>query len=150
MPAPAEPEAVADRLNSATIHLLRRAARVDVESGIGPAQLSALSVLVFGGSTTLSRLAEAEQVTPPTMSRVVKALAEAGLVRKEPSGRDRRSIRISATPAGRRLMQAARRRRIEALGERLADLPQRDLVTLGRAAELMEQVATGAGRRTRR
>jgi DNA-binding MarR family transcriptional regulator len=136
-----KPEAVADRLNSATIHLLRRAARVDVESGIGPAQLSALSVLVFGGSATLSRLAEAERVTPPTMSRVVKALAEAGLVRKQPSGRDRRSIRITATPAGRRLMQAARQRRIRALAERLETLPPQDLAALARAAALMEQVA---------
>lgn len=136
-----KPETVADRLNSAMIHLLRRAAREDVAAGIGPAQLSALSVLVFGGSTTLSRLAEAEQVTPPTMSRVVSALAEAGLVRKQPSGRDRRSIRISATPAGRRLMQAARRRRIRALTERLEALPQRDLAALARAAELMEAAA---------
>lgn len=136
-----KPEDIADRLNSATIHLLRRAARVDVQSGIGPAQLSALSVLVFGGSTTLTRLAEAERVTPPTMSRVVKALAEAGLVRKQPSGRDRRSIRITATPAGRGLMQAARQRRIRALAERLEALPPQDLAALARAAELMEQVA---------
>lgn len=136
-----KPETVADRLNSATIHLLRRAARVDVESGVGPAQLSALSVIVFGGPTTLSRLAEAERVTLPTMSKVVKALAEAGLVRKQPSGRDRRSVRISATPAGRRLMQAARRRRIRALAERLEGLPRRDLEALARAAALMEQVA---------
>ena len=145
-----KPETVADQLNSAAIHLLRQAARVDVEAGIGPAQLSALSVLVFGGSTTLSGLADAEQVTLPTMSRVVSALATAGLVRKQPSGRDRRSVLVSATPAGRRLMQAARRRRIEALADRLEALPQRDLVTLGRAAELMERVARGAGRRTRR
>ena len=141
MPRAVKPETVADRLNSATIHLLRRAARVDVESGIGPAQLSALSVLVFGGSTTLSRLAEAEQVTPPTMSRIVKALAEAGLVSKRPSGRDRRSLHISATPAGRELMQAARARRIRALTERLEMLPKQDLAALERAAELMEQVA---------
>ena len=149
MSRPVKPETVADRLNSAMIHLLRRTARVDVESGIGPAQLSALSVLVFGGSTTLSGLAEAEQVTLPTMSRIVSALAEARLVRKQPSGRDRRSIRISATPAGRRLMQAARRRRIESLSERLEALPERELAALARAAELMERVARGAGRRTR-
>jgi DNA-binding MarR family transcriptional regulator len=150
MPRSVKPETVADRLNSAAIHLLRQAARVDVEAGIGPAQLSALSVLVFGGSTTLSGLADAEQVTLPTMSRVVSALAAAGLVRKQPSGRDRRSVLVSATPAGRRLMQAARRRRIEALAERLEALPQRDLAALERAAELMERVARGAGRRTRR
>lgn len=126
------------------IHLLRRTARVDVEAGIGPAQLSALSVLVFDGSTTLTRLAEAEQVTAPSMSRVVKALADEGLVSKRPTGRDKRSVWISATPAGRKLMQAARRRRIRALGKRLGDLSPRDLATLARAAELMEQTAVSS------
>jgi DNA-binding MarR family transcriptional regulator len=144
MPSTVNPETVADRLNSATIHLLRSIAREDPAAGIGPAQLSALSVLVFGGSTTLSRLAETEQVTPPTMSRVVKLLEEARLVRKEPRREDRRSVLISATPAGRRLMQAARRRRIRALSQRLRGLPAADLATLARAAELMEQAAVAS------
>jgi DNA-binding MarR family transcriptional regulator len=138
---PVNSEAVADKLNSAMIHLLRRAARDDHAAGIGPAQLSALSVLVFGGDTTLGHLAAAEHVRPPTMTRVVGALEEARLVRKEPSAEDRRSVRISATPAGRRLMQAARRRRIQALAARLEGLPQGDLETLARAAALMEEAA---------
>src|SRR5919108_922948 len=112
MPTPVNPETVADRLNSAMIHLLRRAAREDRAAGIGRAQLSALSVLVFGGDTTLGRLADAEHVRPPTMTRIVAALEAAELVLKEASPHDRRSVRISATPAGRRLMQAARQRRI--------------------------------------
>src|SRR5204863_2334816 len=69
----------ADRLHSAAIHLLRRLRVRDRESGVGPAQLSALSVLVLGGGPrSLGELAEAEQVRPPTMSRIV-----AGLVRSE-------------------------------------------------------------------
>ena len=134
-------EGVADKLNSAMIHLLRRAAREDQTAGIGRAQLSALSVLVFGGDTTLGRLAAAEHVRPPTMTRLVGALEEAGLVRKEPSADDRRSVQISATPAGRRLMQAARQRRIRALAARLEGLSQGDLETLARAAALMEDAA---------
>jgi DNA-binding MarR family transcriptional regulator len=141
MSPPVNPETVADKLNSAMIHLLRRAAREDPAAGIGPAQLSALSVLVFGGATTLGRLADAEQVRPPTMTRIVAALEEAGLVRKETGRDDRRSVRVSATPAGRRLMQAARRRRIQALSGRLEGLSQRDLATLARAAALMEEAA---------
>ena len=42
----------ADRLHSAAIHLLRRLRVRDRESGVGPAQLSALSVLVVGGAGT--------------------------------------------------------------------------------------------------
>ena len=134
-------EAVADKLNSAMIHLLRRAAREDAAAGIGRAQLSALSVLVFGGDTTLGRLAQAEHVRPPTMTRIVAALEDAGLVRKEASPHDRRSVRISATPAGRRLMQAARQRRIRALAGRLDGFSADELSTLDRAAELMEAAA---------
>jgi hypothetical protein len=54
---------VADQLHSAAIHLLRRVRRADVESGISPARLSVLSVLVFGGPQTLGTLARAEQVS---------------------------------------------------------------------------------------
>jgi DNA-binding transcriptional ArsR family regulator len=70
----------ADRLHSAAIHLLRGLRKRDRESGIGPAQLSALSVLAFGGPRSLAELADAEQVRPPTMSRIVAALERAGLV----------------------------------------------------------------------
>ena len=72
----------ADRLHSASIHLLRRLRVRDRESGVGPAQLSALSVLVFGGPRSLGELADAEQVRPPTMSRIVAGLERAGLVKR--------------------------------------------------------------------
>lgn len=141
IPKAVNSEVVADRLNSAMVHLLRRAAREDAAAGVGPAQLSALSVLVFGGARALGALADAEQVRPPTMTRIVSALEQAGLVSKEPSSEDRRSVRISATPAGRRLMQRARERRIRALAARLEGLSPADLATLARAAELMEAAA---------
>src|ERR1700761_176023 len=73
-----EVEQLADRLHSAAIHLLRRVRKQDEVSGIGPAQLSALSVLVFGGPTTLGGLAAAEMVKPPTMSRIVDGLTRSG------------------------------------------------------------------------
>ncbi len=67
---------LADGLHSAAIHLLRQVRVEDRSSGIGPAQLSALSVLVFGGSMSLKRLAEVEQVKPPTMVRIVRGLVD--------------------------------------------------------------------------
>src|SRR5205807_7228830 len=89
----------ADRLHSAAIHLLRRLRVRDRESGVGPAQLSALSVLVFGGPRSLGELADAEQVRPPTMSRIVSGLAAAGLVRREAT-EDGRRVRLVATVKG--------------------------------------------------
>src|SRR5262245_51124857 len=76
----ADPVSVADRLHSAAIHLLRRVRKQDIATGEGPARLSALSVLVFGGPKTLKELAAAEQVKPPTMSRIVAGLVRSHLV----------------------------------------------------------------------
>src|SRR5271169_3195797 len=71
--------AAADCLHSAAIHLLRRVRKQDSASGVGPAQLSALSVLVFAGPKTLGELAAAEQVKPPTMSRIAAGLKRSRL-----------------------------------------------------------------------
>ena len=129
---------VADRLHSAAIHLLRNAAKTDVVSGQGPARLSALSVLVFGGVKTLGQLASAERVKPPTMSRIVAGLKTAGLVRIHADGKDARKIQISVTSKGERLLQDARRRRIQAVAETLSGLDGSDLELLQRAAEIIE------------
>src|SRR2546427_11641056 len=97
--------ATADQLHSAAIHLLRRLRVRDRESGIGPAQLSALSVLVFGGPRSLGELAAAEQVRPPTMSRIVTGLERAGLVRRHATEDGRRG-RLEASATGRKILGA--------------------------------------------
>src|SRR6516225_4152704 len=102
----------ADRLHSAAIHLLRRLRVRDRESGIGPAQLSALSVLVFGGPRSLGELADAEQVRPPTMSRIIAGLERDGLVRRRRTD-DKRRVRLEATAAGTKILQQGRLRRVE-------------------------------------
>src|SRR5215471_5811206 len=86
----------ADRLHSAAIHLLRRLRIRDRESGVGPAQLSALSVLVFAGPKSLAELAQVEQVKPPTMSRIVAGLVRSRLVRRKMDTSDRRAVVIQA------------------------------------------------------
>src|SRR5262245_11846398 len=100
----------ADRLHSAAIHLLRGLLVRDRESGIGPAQLSALSVLVFAGPKSLAELAQAEQVKPPTMSRIVSGLVRSKLVHMVTNEHDRRAVVISATSKGIRAIQQSRGR----------------------------------------
>ena len=131
---------VADRLHSAAIHLLRAAARTDAQSGQGPARLSALSVLVFGGPKTLGQLAAAERVKPPTMSRIVAGLKQSGLAKVQNDGDDARRIAITVSAKGERLLQDARTRRIEALAENLKKLSVADLKTLGKASSLIEKM----------
>lgn len=132
---------LADRLHSAAIHLLRRVARDDLASGLGGPALSALSVIVFGGPISLSRLADAERVRPPTMTRTVQGLEAAGLVVREADADDRRVVNLRATRRGERVLHSARARRVEVLAKALRTLPARDLETLERGAELLEEVA---------
>ena len=128
----------AARLHSAAIHLLRRLRKVDEASGLGPARLSALSVLVFGGPCTLGELAAAEQVTSPSMSRIAAALEESGLVKREPDPRDGRAIRLSATRAGKRLLEEARDRRVEALVQLLGVADEHEIEAIERTVDAIE------------
>ena len=132
---------VADRLHSAAIHLLRGLRRVDDETGLSAPRLSALSVVVFAGPITLGALAAAEGVRPPTMTRLVTALEEAGLVTRTIDEADARVTRIATTPRGRTGLMRGRARRLRLLAERLESRPAADLETLGAAAGLIETVA---------
>jgi DNA-binding MarR family transcriptional regulator len=132
-------EEVADRLHSAAIHLLRRAAEQDRAAGVSRARLSALSVVVFRGPLTLGELATAEGVRSATMTGIVNGLERDGLVRRRPHGHDRRAVQVESTAAGRRLLDGARARRLELVASTLSDLSEADLDLLGRAADLLEE-----------
>ena len=132
--------AVADRLHSAAIHLLRRLRVEDKAMGLSAPRASALSVLVFRGPVTMSTLAEAEQVRRPTITRLVDSLERRGLVRRVNDPADGRVQLVEATAAGKRLLQKGRARRVERLVSAMAHLSMEDRRILGRAAELMERL----------
>src|SRR6185295_5250733 len=104
------------------IHLLRRLRKQDDATGLSPARLSALSVAVFAGPVTIGQLAAAEQVSPPTMTRLVVGMEREGLVRRRPDPEDGRVVWIHATPKGTRILHDGRRRRVAALTARVAEL----------------------------
>lgn len=132
---------VAARLHSASIRLLRTLRREDDGSGLSAPRLSALSVVVFAGPVSLAELAEAEQVRPPTMSRIVDALVDRGLITRVVDPRDRRSVRIAATAEGIHLLEAGRERRVHALIRRLSRLADSERRALARGVEILERVA---------
>jgi DNA-binding MarR family transcriptional regulator len=134
---------VADRVHSAAIHLLRRLRKQDEAIGLTAARMSALSVVVFGGPVTIGRLAEAEQVSGPTITRLLAGMERDGLLKRARDAKDRRVIWITATPRGSRLLQEGRRRRVAALAGDLASLEPAELALLARAAELIESIARG-------
>jgi DNA-binding MarR family transcriptional regulator len=125
---------------ASNIHLLRRLRRQDVASGEGPARLSALSVLVFGGPKTLGELAAAEQVKPPTMSRIVAVLARSKLVTIHAETQDARRMHIRATAKGVKLLQEGRQRRIDYLASRLSGLTREELAQVAESTEILARV----------
>ena len=131
---------LADRLHSAAIHLLRRLRHEDSQTGLSGPRLSALSVVVFAGPVTLGELAAAEQVRPPTMTRLVRALVTRGLVTREPDARDGRIVRLRATPKGRTLMAEGRARRVRALACQLEHLDAEQLAALYSGTAAMESI----------
>jgi DNA-binding MarR family transcriptional regulator len=134
------PAEVAERFHSAATHLLRSLRRQDDSTGITAPRLSALSVVVFAGPLTLGELAAAEQVRAPTMSRLVSSLEAEGLVLRVGDTQDRRVVRVSATPAGVRMLEAGKERRIASLAKRLHRLEPQEVAILEQAATIVEKV----------
>jgi DNA-binding MarR family transcriptional regulator len=130
----------ADRMHSASIHLLRRVSRADAGAGTSPARLSALSVLVFAGPKTMSELAELERVKVPTMSRLVAAMEAEGLVRRERHGTDARSVVLHPTVKGRRLLDRARELRLSLLESLLSTATPREVATIREAADIVDRL----------
>lgn len=131
---------LADRLHSSAIHLLRRLRREDDASGLPAPQLSALSVIVFGGPLTLGALATAEQVRPPTITRLVDKLETAGLVERASDPADGRISRVVATAKGVKLLHAGRRRRVATLAAALDALSKAERSALSNALPALEKV----------
>jgi len=115
-------EETARALNSAAIHLLRGMRDIDRVSGLTPARLSALSVIVFGGPQPLGRLARIEGVASPTMTRIVDGLEQLGLAIREPHPDSARTVVVRATDEGLVLMHEAAQRRVDAIVVALGSL----------------------------
>jgi DNA-binding MarR family transcriptional regulator len=133
-------EALADQLHSAAIHLLRQLRKEDDASGLSAPRLSALSVVVFGGPLTLGELARAEQVKPPTMTRIVTGLEKEGLVKRKGDPHDRRLTHIEATSKGQKVLAAGRARRVKKLATAVSHMEKKELAELRRGVQLLRDV----------
>jgi DNA-binding MarR family transcriptional regulator len=131
---------LAQRLHSAAIRLLRRLRSQDVATGLTGPQASALSVIVFRGPLALGELAAAEQVRPPSITRLVRELETAGLVKRDADQKDARVRRVRATARGRQVLEAGRARRVATLAAALRGLSGRDRSAVRRAVGALERL----------
>ena len=127
----------ANRLNSLSIHLVRRVSQAAHGYEITHARQSLLSVKVFGGAVTVSELARAENVSVPAVTRMLDALETDGLAYREPSEDDRRAVNVLPTEAGLHVMEAARARRVQRIADELSFLTREELEVVLKAAELL-------------
>jgi len=135
-------EELADRLHSSAIHLLRQVRVQDSATSLAPARLSALSVLVFGGAMSLNELARAEQVRPPTMSRIVDALESEGLIRRTVNQQDRRAVVLEATEKGTAILWQGRKRRVKFLAKHLSRLSEQERKQISDAIKAIQKAMT--------
>lgn len=141
---PAPTLELADVLRPAVLRLARRIRQTRDESvELTASQYSVLATLSIRGRLSMGELAAEEHVRPPTVTRVVNALAERDLVRRTAAPHDGRQSLVDLTDAGRALLLANQRLRAEWLAERLAELDPAELDLLHRAAPLLARVAAG-------
>ena len=111
------------------------------EPALSDTQLAALATLERHGAMSPGDLAEHEKVQPPSMTRVIAALVDWGLVTRAPHPTDRRQVILTVTPAGRALVQKVRRRKEAWLAQRLAELSPQERATLREAAPILEKLS---------
>jgi DNA-binding MarR family transcriptional regulator len=112
-----------------------------LEPGLSDTQLAALAALERHGAMTPGELADHEKVQPPSMTRVIAALEDRGLVMRAPHASDRRQVVLTATDAGTHVVQQSRRVREAWLAQRLRELTPQERALLRQAAPILEKLS---------
>jgi DNA-binding MarR family transcriptional regulator len=134
--------ALAEGLRPSLLKISRQLRREAQPLGLTPLDVTLLSTVGKREGIGVSELAEFEQTSRPTMSAHVKRLEAAGWVRRlPPPAEDKRRYGLIITPAGKKALEAVRRRRNDWLGARLATLTPEARAALARAAGPLEQIA---------
>ena len=136
-----EAERLAVALRDAITRLNRRVRQERPVGDLTFSQLSALTSLQLAGALTPRELADVERVQPPTMTKIVGKLEDRGLVARTPHPTDRRQVILAATEEGRAVFAQFEKARNEWLARQLAELTEDERDTLGRAAQILQQVA---------
>lgn len=132
---------LASRLRLAVVRLNRRLRAQSSDSVITLSQLSALSCLSKAGPMTPGELAAKEGVQPPSMTRVIAALEERGLVARHAHPTDGRQAIVDLTESGHARIEQEVSLRERWLDQQLADLTAEEREVLCRASEIIDRLA---------
>ena len=131
---------IAALLHEQFARLTRQLRTMELPQGITPERLSALSVIDKRGPISVTALADKEKVRPATMSRMVTALVEEGLVKRTDDKNDGRGVLVSPTPKGRRTYQRAQEQRLQHLAEVLDSLNDEQLDSMRDLTAALERL----------
>jgi DNA-binding MarR family transcriptional regulator len=136
---------LATALRISVSRLARRLRAERLAGGVDPelsdTQLAALAALEKHDMMTPGELAEHEKVQPPSITRVIAALEDRGLVTRAPHATDRRQVVLTATEPGKALVQQSRRLREAWLARQLRELSQEERAALRAAAPILEKLS---------
>ena len=136
-----ESEALAIDLTVAAARMTRWLRAVDPDPTFGVAEASVMAVLIHSDGVSPSLLARIEQVRPPTITKLVDGLVRRGLAERTADPADGRASIVRATDAGRRTWQAAQRRRVAPLADRIGALTPQERAALDGALPLLERLS---------
>lgn len=131
---------IAALLNDQFSRLSRQLRNMDLPQGMTPERLSALSVIEKRGPISVTALADKEMVRPATMSRMVSALVDEGLVRRRDDKTDGRGVLVTTTPKGRRAYLRAQQQRLQQFTQALTSLTSEQLTAMRSLAAALERL----------
>jgi DNA-binding MarR family transcriptional regulator len=141
MTSPTSDTALASELRATITRLARRLRNQRADQSMSIGRLATLGTLDRHGPLTPGELAAHERVQPPSMTRIVAALEEGGLVTRTDHPTDRRQVLVALSPQGKALLREDRRRRDAWLAQRMRELDADDLAVLRRAAAVLNRLA---------
>jgi DNA-binding MarR family transcriptional regulator len=130
---------LADRFRLALTRIHRRM-RQQTTGELTPSQAAALASTDRLGRPTLGELATLESVQPPSMTRIVTALEEKGLVTRVTDDADRRVARVTVSETGRKVLEENRSLKTAFLAEQLHRLSPTDRRALAELTGLLERL----------
>lgn len=119
---------------------MNRKLRYSALGGVSPAQATMLASIDKLESPSLGDLAIAEQIQPPSVTKLVKDMERGGLIATHADPLDRRSTRVRLTPFGRRELGAIRQRKTEFLERKLVALSANDQRRAEELATFLEKL----------
>ncbi|MCU1600434.1 MAG: regulatory protein MarR [Frankiales bacterium] len=134
---------LASELRTTVMRLARRMRSQRPDDSLTLSQIAALGTVFRHGPLTPSELAAHERVQPPSMTRLIAKLEEAGLLTRTAHPTDGRQVLVQVSEAGVARILEDRRRRDAWLSQRMRDLSPEDREVLRRATDVLGRLADG-------